>query len=397
MTYPTVFANLAAGNQPASLIDTMFNIAGQQGNLPCTAGGGASSITLTPNANYYVPTAYTDMQLASFQAAATSTGAVTIAIGGLASVRLYTAALVQANAGDVTSGNPYVIQYRSFLNSGSGGFFILNASTPSVAQPILADYSNKTIANNVSTPASQVDVAMDWVVVQNGSGGTTRLGGVAFTINFATTGVNGLDVGSVAANKIYSLWVIYNGSTIAGVASTALPPTLPTLPIGYTYFAYVGDAITDGSSNIYRFKQQGNAWHFIVGTGLTGLPAVITGATGTYVTATGSVYASITLRGGTGTPPSNNFVPPFASEGYFVLTNVYKNGTTANAQMAPNTNYNSVAGTVGNNPWAFIGSGSGQNHAVVMPFEGTTGSLTIGFTADNTGAALLLGGWKYTK
>ena len=35
--YPIVFANLTAGNQPASDFDTMFTIAGQQGNIPCTA------------------------------------------------------------------------------------------------------------------------------------------------------------------------------------------------------------------------------------------------------------------------------------------------------------------------------------------------------------------------
>ena len=48
MAFPTIFANLSAGNQPASLLDTMFNIAGAAGAIPCTAAG-TNAITLTPD------------------------------------------------------------------------------------------------------------------------------------------------------------------------------------------------------------------------------------------------------------------------------------------------------------------------------------------------------------
>ena len=191
MTYPTVFANLAAGNEPLSLFDTMFAIAGQQGNIPCTSSG-TNTLTLTPNTNYYVPAAYTNAQIASFKAVATSTGAMTAQIGGLSLLKLFTAAGVQANSGDVVINTHYEIQYWSDLDSGSGGFIILNATVTAIANPVQGTFKNLKITNGAS-PNTQVAVTCDAVVVQNASGGTARLTTVSLTISTATTGANGLE------------------------------------------------------------------------------------------------------------------------------------------------------------------------------------------------------------
>ena len=82
MTYPIVFGTLAAGNQPASDFDTMFNVVGQQGALPCT-GTGTNAISLTPGTNNYVPAAYTNGQLATFEAGGHLDRGHDHAIGGL--------------------------------------------------------------------------------------------------------------------------------------------------------------------------------------------------------------------------------------------------------------------------------------------------------------------------
>ena len=156
MTYPTVFANLAAGNEPLSLFDTMFSIAGQQGNIPCTASG-TNTLTLTPGTNYYVPAAYTNAQIASFKAVATSTGAMTIQIGGLALLKLFTAAGVQCNSGDVVINTHYAVQYWSDLDSGNGGFIILNATVTAIANPVQGTFKNLKITNG-GTPNTQVAV-----------------------------------------------------------------------------------------------------------------------------------------------------------------------------------------------------------------------------------------------
>ena len=141
MTYPVDFGGLAAGDQPLSLIDTMFTVAGQQGNIPCTAVG-TNAITLTPGTNFFVPAAYSNAQIASFMAANTSSGSVTLQIGGLALLKLFTAAGVQAASGDVVANTHYEIQYWADLDSSSGGFIILNATVTAISNPVAAGFKN---------------------------------------------------------------------------------------------------------------------------------------------------------------------------------------------------------------------------------------------------------------
>src|SRR5215472_10433749 len=136
MSYPTVFANLAGGVQPASLLDTMFNIGGNQGNIACTAAG-TNAITLTPNANYFLPTSYLNFQMVTFTGAATSTGPVTIQIGALGLVKLFTAAGAQASGNDVLVGGLYTAVFNAALDTGAGGFQIISTlfSPASFAKP----------------------------------------------------------------------------------------------------------------------------------------------------------------------------------------------------------------------------------------------------------------------
>ena len=116
----------------------MFNVAGQQGNIPCTATG-TNAISLAPNTNYYAPAAYTDKQIVSWQAAANSTGSVTMQLNGLGFVNYYNASGIQAGSGDIVSGTGYVSQYLTALNSGGGGFITLNATVTAIAQPVQGD------------------------------------------------------------------------------------------------------------------------------------------------------------------------------------------------------------------------------------------------------------------
>ena len=58
-----------------------------------------------------------------------------------------------------------------------------------------------------------------------GSGATAQaLNGVDVNINLQTPGLNGLDVGSLAASSWYSSWVVTNGAQVAGIA--ALMPVI---------------------------------------------------------------------------------------------------------------------------------------------------------------------------
>lgn len=119
----TVYANLSDGLQPFTLWDASLADMGLLGVIPCTAAG-TNTIALTPIATAFAPTpAYSNKNLFSFVAVATSTGAVTLNIFGLGALPLYRAdGATQAGASDLLINAFYVAAYNSALNAGSGGF-----------------------------------------------------------------------------------------------------------------------------------------------------------------------------------------------------------------------------------------------------------------------------------
>lgn len=135
-------------------------------------------------------------------------------------------------------------------NSGGTAYELTTGS----ATGIIPTYKNL----KVTTPADNQSVAItaDKVLVVDTNDLSALLSTVSVTVDLDTAGTNGLDTGSIAANTGYFLYVIYNGSTVAGLASTSA--TAPTMPSGYTYKALVGWCTTDGTAtpfNIGEFIQ----------------------------------------------------------------------------------------------------------------------------------------------
>lgn len=80
------------------------------------------------------------------------------------------------------------------------------------------------------------------------------------TLNAAINGINGLDTGTFAANKVYSVYAIgdstYNNipGTIVSLASN----TVPALPFGYDSYRLIGYAVTDSSVHFLKGYIAGN-------------------------------------------------------------------------------------------------------------------------------------------
>jgi hypothetical protein len=230
----TIYANLADGLQPFNLWDVSLSDMGLLGALPCTATG-TNALTLTQTVASFAPTvsAYQNYLLFSFVAVATSTGAVTLRIGTLASLPVYRAdGVTQAGASDLLINAFYVVAYNSALNAGSGGFQavsgnvgggsaggsgpvrqvttssdVIPALTPAVA---IVRAAPVTTALTLPTVASQAGVPMhifDW---------STSVTGHTITIT-----PNGAETIMRAAN-----WQIFSNSASLGSAtfypSTAL-------------------------------------------------------------------------------------------------------------------------------------------------------------------------------
>lgn len=100
-------------------------------------------------------------------------------------------------------------------------------------------------ANNVTTPNTQYDLSADLVALRNPSDGSfvARTNTGTLTNNTATAGpaANGRDqAGAFGASSWIHFYFIWNGTTLATVSSLTAPPTGPTLPTGYTHWAYAG-------------------------------------------------------------------------------------------------------------------------------------------------------------
>ncbi len=83
---------------------------------------------------------------------------------------------------------------------------------------------------------------------------------VAVTVLTTASGAGGLDVGTITASKLYSVFVVGDSRGFnagSAVISLAVPTTGPRLPSGYDCWRYVGSVAVDSGSHFYPFVQTG--------------------------------------------------------------------------------------------------------------------------------------------
>lgn len=175
---------------------------------------------------------------------------------------------------------------------------------------------------SASGTSANISVSADEIVVENTSNAYATLRSVSLTIAGTTTGANALDTGTIATSTWYSVWVIYNGTTTAGLLSTSA--TSPTLPSGYTHKARVGWIRTDGTGNKYplAFKQYGRKVRYtpISGSNLTYYPTMASSVAGTAIAA-GSVTWSSAIVTTSFFPSTAAFITAIAiNSGYVALS-----------------------------------------------------------------------------
>lgn len=208
--------------------------------------------------------------------------------------------------------------------------------------------SFRSLAASATGSSSSVSVSADEVVVRNASGDPALLTGVSLSIDSAASGVNGLDTGAVASNTWYAIWVIWNGTTVAGLLS--LSGTAPTMPSGYTHKTRVGWIRTDGTANKYplAFVQRGRRVQYVLAGALTAYPALFFGTT------SGAQAVSV-----------SSFCPNTAAA-IAVTWGVVGTGSGATVAIGPNAS-SAVSSSAG---FAYIGSSSNT-------FSGTNNCLML--------------------
>lgn len=267
--------------------------------------------------------------------------------------------------------------------AGTGGLPAVNtALLVRLAQTTAADASTDGIAGSFSNLKASatgtnaiVTVAADSVCVKNATGQQRVLNALALAINSASVGVNGLDVGVLAASTWYSTWVIFNPTTQVSAGLLSLSSTAPTMPAGFTHLARVGWIRTDASANKFplAFTQAGrNVQHVVAaGTNVTDFRQMASGSTGSTTLVAVSVGA---------------FVPPTATR-IRCFGQCTFSSAGAGVGIAPST--------ASPRPIASILSGSGAQYAAGaahadMVLEGAS----IAWFSYNGGVGLFLVGWE---
>lgn len=255
------------------------------------------------------------------------------------------------------------------------------------AQPVAGGFKNLKITNG-GTPNNQLTVTADELTVEDVNSGAVRLGAVNCTADVTTnsfsSGLGGLDTGSVAQNQGYYLWVIFNPATNTQscLLSTASAFGSITLPAGYTYASRVGwDFVENAAGKRFnRILCFGRRCQWVV--------------TASSATANLPIMASPGTAGSVSTPtwvavPVANFAPATASRLIGVAGSQAGSSIT---MVAANNSYGASSSTT-NPPPVVLNAPTGQVPST-QAFEFALESGNI-YWATNGGASFIVAlGWE---
>ena len=402
-------------------INDPFGIYSQLGSV---AGTNAITAAATPTLTTYVSGA-----TYSFIAANTNTGAATLSIDGLVAKSITKNGSVALTAGDIQAGKMMLVEYDGttfqLLNNIVYGGSLTNATIVSLTAPLSAANGGSGIASPtansvllangaaayqtvapgaagnalisdgttwsaqavaVSPSASRsnlkVQVTSDTAVavtanqlVLAATAGAVTLSSVSVSISTVTSGANGLDTGSIANSTWYSVWVIYNGTTTAGLLSASA--TAPTLPSGYTYKARVG-WVRYATAALARTLQYDNRVQYVVvaASQTPNVPIMASGAAGSISTPTWSAVAW------------SSYAPSTASALAISIGSV---NILGNVLFAPNNSYGGIAST--SNPPPLNTQGSNYQYAPTVAMDTIVESVNVYWASSAAQGFLLCRGW----
>lgn len=350
----------------SQFFDAMLCLDQNQAGIAFPAAGTATAVTLTPSPPI---SGYSENQRFSvkFGVASGANPTINVSAKGAKNLKQYDSSGAKV-AAVFASGQISDVVY-------DGADFILLDMLPTAASNLVGiQGAFKKLAGSATGLSAITTYSADEIIVESPANQYQTLRAVNITPSIALSGTNGLDTGTSVASTWYSVWVIWNGSTAAGLLS--LSATAPTMPAGYTHKARVGWIRTDGTANKYPLgmTQAGNIVRYKIspGTNVTATPVMAAGSAGSVTSGT---YVAV----GTST-----FIPPTAQ--IISITMVSGGGSAAAAQSLgfgpTNTSVNPPP----------INSSSGGNNASMGSL--ILESSNIYWAADTSGGRLLCTGWE---
>ena len=280
------------------------------------------------------------------------------------------------------------ISLRSDASGTSGAIQVNGADRITISSngsvrgsPVTKAFSNlKASATGLSATTS---ITADEVTLAADDQSYLTARSVNVNVSVATSGAGGLDSGSVSSSTWYSVWLISNGTTVAGLLS--LSPTSPAMPSGYTHKMRVGWIRTDSTANKFPlgFTQAGNRVQYKVaaGSNLTGLPIMASGLQGSGAAgSTSYTWAAISTA-------------PFFPATSASVRIVARSTTNYSIAVAPNNSYGGD-GNSSNPPFFNFRGVSSSSFASCYQVEVPLESNAVYVWSDGTGNSFLASGWE---
>ncbi len=337
-------SNISAYSAAPFLPSAGLVVGGLQGNA-CNisiAGGTADALTGTFNPAITMLTNGMTLSVRATTPNQTTTPTFTPTVGVIPAKTIVKGAGSAVAIGDIAGAGHWVdFQYDATLDK----WVLLNPATGISPASASIQGAFKNLQASATGLSANISVTADEIVVENSSNAYQTLRGVNLTISGASSGVaNGLDTGTFATSAWYSVWIIWNGTTISGLLS--LSATAPTLPSGYTHKARVGWIRTDGTANKYplSFIQIGRNVSYKVASG-SNVPNLLVATSGAVGSVSNPTWGAVSMVA---------YVPPTASAVLIVLA-VPATGT---AMVAPNNAYG-VYNSTANPPPIMISAAAG--------------------------------------
>lgn len=179
------------------------------------------------------------------------------------------------------------------------------------------------------TNATTVNVTADYLTLVNASGHPVTVSAVNVSPAITASGANGLDSGSEANATGYYIWVIYDGSTVAGLLSVASTIGALTFPGAHTFARLVGWVYNDGSGNLVPYSQKARRIDY-AGDSTDGPRNVFTNTTGV------TSFTSVSIAA---------FIPAARVVKVFGIGGGDQAGATSGMAVSPNSGgeYSSIA------------------------------------------------------
>jgi len=221
-----------------------------------------------------------------------------------------------AFTGTPTFSNPLALGSSTATTQTAGDNSTKVATTAYVATAVsagsatvLRDYiAGLTLSNDGTSPNTVIDISAGQATDSTNVKLMTLAAFTKTTAAFATgTGNGGLDTGTVAASTWYHMFVISNAAGTTFDALISKSATAPTMPSGFALFRRIGSILTNSSSQILAFVQDGQTFYW--GTQVLDLSSGGNGTTTARTLITLSVPPGVKVR------PLCRLTMPFGSAG----------------------------------------------------------------------------------